>query len=154
MNTPKKGFTKIPDHFLDQQMRYLSLSELKVVLVILRKTLGWNKKVDQISHTQFMEITGLSRRAVTEGIRGLENKKIAQIEDERGQILSSIGRKFQLNLYYRWLPPKADSSRNPRQNLPSTIYRDKQQKRALFKSDKERIQEIFRSKISFDEENN
>ena len=42
---------------------------------IFRKTIGWNKYVDQISITQFIKETGLSRQGILNGLSWLEEKK-------------------------------------------------------------------------------
>jgi len=52
-------------------MKDMSGSELKVIMVICRKTFGWHKERDKISITQMMELTGLSNRAAIDAIKKL-----------------------------------------------------------------------------------
>jgi hypothetical protein len=56
--------TQIPNVVLDDLMPQLSGSELKVLLAIVRKTYGWQKRSDKISFTTLRQLTGLSRDAV------------------------------------------------------------------------------------------
>jgi phage replication O-like protein O len=57
--TPNELFDLIPE---------MGIAELKVTLVVVRKTLGWHKREDRISLTQLQELTGLSRQGVIDGI--------------------------------------------------------------------------------------
>ena len=67
--------TQIPNSVIDN-MVFLSGSELKVFIAICRKTIGWHKKTDRISHSQIRELTGLSINALKRGINGLNKKNI------------------------------------------------------------------------------
>jgi phage replication O-like protein O len=57
------SYTKIPNALLDH-IADLSEAELRIMLVIARKTIGWQKECDLISLTQFEQLTGLSRPSV------------------------------------------------------------------------------------------
>ena len=81
MNLPP--FTPIPNALLDQHLRHLKESELKVLLTIMRKTYGWvdpatgkRKEKDWIAHSQFKEITGLCHKSVSTGVALLIEKDI------------------------------------------------------------------------------
>jgi len=56
---------------LDEIMPTLSGSSLKVLLAIVRKTYGFQKRSDKISFRTLRKLTGLSRDAVNQGIKGL-----------------------------------------------------------------------------------
>ena len=82
-----KGFdpanhTQVPNDLFDQ-LPELTGAELKILLIILRKTRGWHKETDRISYTQLQEFTGLGREAVSKGITGLKNKGLITIDDSR-----------------------------------------------------------------------
>lgn len=66
-------FTRVPNLLLDQAMAHMGNAELRVVLAVMRKTIGWNKQRDRISLTQFEEMTGLARQHVIRGIRDAVN---------------------------------------------------------------------------------
>jgi len=73
MDSPK-GFerpnhTQTPNTFFDVSLRQItSLPELKVVLAVIRKTLGWQKERDKISMSQIRDLTGLGQQSVQRGI--------------------------------------------------------------------------------------
>ena len=54
------GYTQIPDQLLDEQLHLLSHAELKVLLYIMRHTLGYKRDGDHLSARQIAE--GLVRR--------------------------------------------------------------------------------------------
>jgi hypothetical protein len=82
------GFTLIPNDFLDQLASDLTAAELRVVLYIYRRTLGYQKLTDAISYSQFTDgITaadgrrldkgaGISRRSLPAALAGLERRGI------------------------------------------------------------------------------
>ena len=49
-----------PNFFVDVCMRYLNGNEIKCVIVLARKTFGWQKRSDRISKPQLIEATGLN----------------------------------------------------------------------------------------------
>jgi phage replication O-like protein O len=51
-----------PNIIIDSWAKHVSGNELKLIQVIIRKTLGFNKEWDRISIRQLQEYTGLSRR--------------------------------------------------------------------------------------------
>jgi len=69
---PKPNYTQTPNIFIDEIMRNLSGSEMKVMMAIIRKTFGWQKKRDRISINQIAEITGLARSSISTALDSLE----------------------------------------------------------------------------------
>ncbi len=128
-------FTKVPDILFDTWMPTLSEAELKTLLIIVRQTFGWNKARDEISHSQFMKKTGLSQRAITGAIESLSNQNLIRITDQKGSILTADERRYRKSITYEILNPpkakyafaKAENSNIPRQNMPLTIDKYKQQ---------------------------
>ena len=55
---------QIPNSVIDELLAKLTCAELKCYLFVVRKTKGWNKESDSISASQFMEVTGLSKKSV------------------------------------------------------------------------------------------
>ena len=55
------NYTQCPNDILDHWLPHLREAELKVLLVIIRKTFGYHKKRDKISISQIEKITGLHR---------------------------------------------------------------------------------------------
>jgi len=102
--------TFVPDEVFDLLMPRLSEPELRVLLYIVRRTFGFKKSSDDISLKQMVEGirradgtpldygTGLSRPAVTKGVRGLVEKGVILAErnrtDERGDRPSTYTLRF------------------------------------------------------------
>lgn len=95
--------TPIPNFVLDVSLPTLKPVELKVLLVILRQTHGWQKQADWISMRQFCQKTGCSRRAISTAIQSLEDKQWIQVENR------SRKRHF-LPSNERFFPPKREKS--------------------------------------------
>lgn len=77
MASPQKenGFTPIANEILDKIVNTTLLgAEFQVLLFIIRKTYGYQKKSDRISLTQFEKGTGLSRPTVVKTIKNLMAK--------------------------------------------------------------------------------
>jgi phage replication O-like protein O len=69
------NYTQTPNVFFDEIMRELQYAELKIMLAIMRKTFGWQKKKDKISYSQIQEMTGLSRQGIADGLKLLIEKQ-------------------------------------------------------------------------------
>jgi phage replication O-like protein O len=71
------GFTRIANELFDAILgANLTVRELSVVMAIIRKTYGYNKKQDDISASQIGLICGLARTHVTTTLKKLEGKNI------------------------------------------------------------------------------
>ena len=102
--------TPVPNSLFDVYLKELLSAELKVLLVIIRQTLGWadrrtvlgRKEMDWISSGQLQAKTGSSRRAISSATEVLINKKIIEVLDEKGNILNDPQkRKGKPRLFYR-----------------------------------------------------
>ena len=102
----ENGHTKIVNEVLEQLVKVGLLgSEYQVILLVIRKTWGWQKTEDHISLTQMELATGLSRPTITKTIKNLVLKKILV----KGTIPLRQGNTFKFNKYYnQWLvnPPQ------------------------------------------------
>lgn len=80
---PPPNYTQSPNVYFDTWLKEInSLAELKVVNVIIRHTFGWHKENAVINTTELMELTGLSRMSVVEGVkRALEHGYIIRKTD-------------------------------------------------------------------------
>jgi hypothetical protein len=105
--------TPVPNVIFDVYLKELNSTELKVLLVVIRQTLGWadrrgrygRKETDWISGSQLREKTGSSERAITSAIETLVMKKLIEVYNERGHILSySKDRQGKTRLYYNLHP--------------------------------------------------
>ena len=102
--------TPVPNALFDVHLKHLNSTELKVILVIIRQTLGWEdkktnsgrKQLDWIAGSQLQIKTGCSRRALTSAIDILIKRKMIQVLDDRWNILSTPEqRQGKTRLYYR-----------------------------------------------------
>ncbi len=81
-------YTQVPDELFDYLAPHLSEAELRVLLYIVRRTFGFKKDADDISLSQLVEGiraqdgrvldygTGLTRKSVIKGLKGLAEKGI------------------------------------------------------------------------------
>lgn len=121
--------TPVPNEVFDYYLRILSPSELKVLLVIIRQTLGWlenikykrRKTTDWISHSQLAIKTGYSRKAIGIAITALTSKNLIIVTDySHTKLQTAHERQGKTRLYYTYnlnvvIPPTYDlSSHNMR----------------------------------------
>lgn len=77
-------FTKLSNELLEVFNCFkMTDYERVVIYTIIRKTYGWGKKMDWISHGQISDCTGVSRPHVCRTITGLINKKIIKREGRK-----------------------------------------------------------------------
>lgn len=74
MNTE---FTKVPNYFFEH-MASMDKCEQSVVLLIIRKTIGFQKEWDRISFSQFMDEAGLNRNSANKGIKAAIERGIIE----------------------------------------------------------------------------
>jgi len=77
-NPPKKeGYFSIDNEVVEKLARFqLSGTEYRIILAVLRKTLGWQKKEDRISTSQLAKMTELSRRSARRSLESVVNRNI------------------------------------------------------------------------------
>lgn len=79
----EKGYTRIANELLEKLTKYpeISVGELKIILVVMRKTYGYRKKVDRISLSQFELATGFYRANICRIIKKLVARKLLLKKD-------------------------------------------------------------------------
>lgn len=102
--------TPVPNVVFDAHLKELKLAELKVLLIIIRQTIGWEdkrtrserKELDWISNSQLAMKTGCSLRAINEAIQALVQKKLIDVLSYEREILDTPEkRRGQQKLFYR-----------------------------------------------------
>lgn len=75
--------TQVPNEIFDQYLPYLNQAQLKVLLVVIRQTLGWvdsktkqRKRKDWISIAFFSKRTRLSHKSISLAINELIQKEL------------------------------------------------------------------------------
>ncbi|MFC1558732.1 replication protein, partial [candidate division KSB1 bacterium] len=95
-------YTKLPNDLLEALARIrISGEAVQVLLFIIRKTLGWNKREDAISYSQFVLGTGLLKPNIRRALIKLQQMNIVFI------INTDNGRtnKYRINKDYEtWKP--------------------------------------------------
>lgn len=107
MTTPQleHGYVRIANELLDAILAFdFSKRELAVMFAVVRKTYGYNKKVDAVSIWQLSQMTGLDRANVSRTVATLIKRKVLFESGEgrmsHGQMIPAIG----LNKKYsEWL---------------------------------------------------
>lgn len=106
-------YTQVPNEVFDHLLPDMDETELRVTLIAIRKTLGWHKTRDAISLSTFVELTGLSRQGVLDGIekakargtlvevgkgkRGINIYELVITEDQSNQLTSLMSRPVPVN---------------------------------------------------------
>lgn len=99
--------TPTPNWLYNGEMKKMNETELKVVLYITRKTLGWidnsgqRKDRDWISQKQFMEKTGMSNRAISTAIETCLIHGWIEAYDRTGKELNTAEKRSGNRVYYR-----------------------------------------------------
>jgi hypothetical protein len=105
--------TQVPNIIIDE-MGALSNSELRIILLVTRKTIGWHKETDYLSYSQIIEITGLSKQSVSDGVNGLVQKGLVKRINKEGESLDPVPTGFRGKIFYtltKQLVKKLDRSK-------------------------------------------
>jgi len=89
--------TQVPNILFNGEMQKMKDTELRIVLIVTRKTLGWienpdtgmRKEEDWISRKQLIQLTGRRKRAVQEAITNCIKNGWIEARDEHGRILKT-----------------------------------------------------------------
>lgn len=83
------SYTYFCRYIFREIMRNLRDTELRVLLTVADKTLGWNKENDWINRTLLKSLTGKGNTALVSAITILTNRELIDTFDENGKILKS-----------------------------------------------------------------
>lgn len=129
--------TQIPNFILDELLPSLKPTELTLLLIIVRQTLGWvedietgrRKEKDWLSSSQLVAKTGFRRKAISGAIQVLSDRGLIMVTDGQGKHLSSAQeRRGKLKLYYRFMTSIPASKRHKSENsLPSACIKKTQE---------------------------
>jgi hypothetical protein len=101
--------TQVPNNLFNEEMQKMKDTELRITLIVARKTLGWildsetgmRKEEDWISHYQLIKFTGRSSRALSTAIENCVKKGWIEARDEQGKILDTKKKRAGKKIYYR-----------------------------------------------------
>jgi hypothetical protein len=101
------GFVPLPHYFLVKILPSLSDTELRVLLIVLSRTVGWKQKDASPTRVRLSRValsiaTGRSNTAVSQAVEGLSGKGLIAIENATGlPLLTAHTRQKSPALYYR-----------------------------------------------------
>lgn len=104
MGNPQKenGYTAIANEILEALIRTgINGAEWAVVMFILRKTYGFQKKEDQISLTQFEKSLPFARPTICKALKVLQLVKIIELVEHGNSKISANRYRFNKN-YEQW----------------------------------------------------
>lgn len=79
-NTDKCGYVKFDNDLYDAVLRQpLRITQLKAVMYIIRKTVGFNKIEDRISISKMADEVGCTRRAMINAVHDLQKMGIVEM---------------------------------------------------------------------------
>lgn len=114
------GTTPVPNDLPDKVMPTLRDTELRVLLVVVRQTLGWQdgpdpsrrKERDWLTQSQLMRRTGRASEAVSSAVDGLVQARLIEVQDKWGRpLVTPAERRRSLGkLYYRLRPELSKTS--------------------------------------------
>ena len=119
--------TQVPNALFDAYIPTLTESELKVLLIVIRQTMGWKdlrtgkrKERDRISISQFITKTGLSKRIISIAIQKLSLRGLLEITDYKGsKLIHSQDRKGRAYLFYAVKNPEHLTTLTRVKSVPS-----------------------------------
>jgi hypothetical protein len=150
-----KQTTQVPNFVFDNHLPKLTEAELKILLITIRQTLGWfdsstgqRKTRDRITHTQFKQKTGLSKRIITKTIQSLSVKKLIEITDFDGkQLHQPKDRKGKPYLFYGVQNPMHLTTPANAQKLPKPVHGSAYNKTNNPKIKETKLRRTFRGHI-------
>lgn len=101
--------TPTPNELYNGEMRKMNDTELRIVLVVTRATLGWEldketgtrKKEDWISRSQIIDKTGRSGRAISTAIESCMQKGWIEARNKDGEMLDTPQKRSGKRIFYR-----------------------------------------------------
>ena len=138
-------YFQTPNDLVDHWMPLLKEGEIRILLVVFRKTFGWQKQRDYISLSQFEKLTGMTRSAVSNSIKSLVEKGIIRKEtmgkNGTQQSYYELTISEDSNNSYQCETPTPPSPSNP----PPPVFSEDPQKTSIQKTSiqKTSLREIF-----------
>ena len=78
---------QVPNFIVDQLIQTISPNALKIYLIIIRKTKGWNKEADYISISQLQTLSGIKKNeTIFKVLKELESQNLIFAEKNKGKM--------------------------------------------------------------------
>ena len=91
--------TQVPNVIIDC-MSVLTNNELRIVLLVTRKTVGWHKETDYLAYSQIKEMTHLSKQSVSTGVNQLVKRGLIKRVDLNGKSLEIMPNGYRGKVFY------------------------------------------------------
>ena len=141
--------TPVPNIVFDHYMRILKPTELTLLLVVIRQTIGWydpqsqrRKSRDWLSGSQLRLKTGYSRKSLSQALEQLVKHQLIRVYDSGGKELpTAIERKGKVRLYYALhLPSQEERQAQYYAALNTTCVKSAQDLRTFYSEQKKLLQ--------------
>ena len=100
--------TPTPNWLYNGEMQKMNETELKVVLLVTRKTLGWfdpltseRKSQDYISQSQFMKYTGQGNKAISRAIQSCVEHGWIIAKNRNGDVCNTPSKRARRKVWYQ-----------------------------------------------------
>lgn len=92
--------TQVPNVIIDNMDKF-SNAEFRILLVIVRKTIGWHKETDYIAYSQFIKYTGVkSNKTISVAINNLVKYGFVSRVTKSGKTLDPMPKGFRGKVFY------------------------------------------------------
>jgi hypothetical protein len=138
-------FTPVPNIIFDAYLPILKPTEVTVLLIIIRQTIGWidkrtkqRKYKDWLTGSQLRRKTGYSRKAISTAIDTLVKQQLISIYDHRGnKLLFPQQRQGKTCLYYAF---NSKTSKDLKLSSSDTCVNSTQYLRTFYAQQKKLLQ--------------
>ena len=101
--------TPTPNWLYNGEMKKMSDTELRIVLCVTRKTLGWienketgmRKQEDWIAHSELIKMSGKSSRAISSAVDNCVKHGWIETRDKNGKLLKTSNERRRRRIFYR-----------------------------------------------------
>ena len=101
--------TQIPNNLFNGEMAKMKDTELRITLLVARKTLGWiadletgmRKEEDWISRYQLMQFTGKKSRAISTAVENCVKRGWIEARNKEGELLDTPQKRVGKKIFYR-----------------------------------------------------
>ncbi|MCM8782211.1 MAG: replication protein [Candidatus Omnitrophica bacterium] len=91
----EKGHTRIANELLEAIIAYpFTAAQIKVILVVIRKTYGWRKKKSEISYGAISYLTGLNKRYIKKVVEQLIRDHVLTKEKNKSKNILGLNKRY------------------------------------------------------------
>ncbi|WP_288982304.1 TonB-dependent receptor, partial [uncultured Flavobacterium sp.] len=92
--------TQVPNIIIDNMSKF-SNTELRILLLVVRKTIGWHKETDYLTYNQIQSISGIkSNKSVSVAVNNLVDRGFVSRVSKSGKSLDPVPRGYRDSIFY------------------------------------------------------